>query len=132
MSIDVILNALDNTRKVGKDKYRAPCPVHNGTDRNLMISERRDGSVGAYCFVCGANGLDVVDSLMLNKSELFPPDSDYKAPVITKQMQSEEVQDKLVIAMSQKSDNLTLADKRRIKLAEARLQGLAEIRSRAD
>lgn len=124
MSIDNILGSLDNVRQSGKAKWRAPCPVHKGKDRNLMISERSDGSVGCYCFVCGAGGPDVMQSLGLDLKEIFAPDSEYRRPVITKKMQEEEKMDRLVVEMAKVTPPTTLADKRRVQLAEARLEGI--------
>ena len=124
MSIDNILGSLDNVRQSGKAKWRAPCPVHKGKDRNLMISERSDGSVGCYCFVCGAGGLDVAESLGLPVSEIFAPDSKYERPVITKKMQEEEKMDRLVIEMAKVNPPKTLEDTRRVQLAQARLEGI--------
>jgi hypothetical protein len=131
VSIESVLAALPRYKKFG-NKYRAPCPVHNGKDLNLMLSERRDGSVGGYCFVCGCSAVDVADALGLNKDEVFAPDSDYKRPVISRDMQEKEVQDKLIVEMAKVSPPTTLADKRRVQLAHSRLQGIAEMRSRAN
>ena len=124
MSIDNILGSLDNVRKSGNAKWRAPCPVHKGKDRNLMISERSDGSVGCYCFVCGAGGPDVMQSLGLDLKEIFAPDSEYQRPVITKKMQEEEKVDRLVIEMAKVNPPKTLEDTRRVQLAQARLEGI--------
>lgn len=128
MSIDNILNSLDRVRKSGRNKWRAPCPVHGGKDLNMIISERSDGSVGAHCFVCGANGVDLVDNLALDRSEIFAPDSEYKKPVITRQMLEEEQMDRVILAMAENTPPQTLADKRRVKVAQARLEGLDEKR----
>lgn len=127
MSIEVILNALPRYRQYGK-KWRAPCPVHDGKDLNLMLSERSDGSVGGYCFVCGANAVDVADALGVDKKEVFAPDSEYKRPVISREMEQHEREDKLVIMMAEQNPPQTLADKRRVKLAHARLEGIQRLR----
>jgi hypothetical protein len=124
VSIENILGSLDNVRKSGNSKWRAPCPVHKGKDRNLMISERSDGSVGCYCFVCGAGGPDVMQSLGLDLKEIFAPDSEYQRPVITKKMQEEETMDRLVIEMAKVNPPKTLEDTRRVQLAQARLEGI--------
>ena len=130
MSVETILARLDRVRKSGANKWRTPCLVHGGKDMNMIISERSDGSVGAYCFVCGCSAVDLADTLGLDRSEVFAPDSDYKAPVITKQMQSEEQQDRMIVAMAAVTPPVTLADKRRVQLAHARLEGISELRSR--
>jgi len=124
VSIENILGSLDNVRKSGNSKWRAPCPVHKGKDRNLMISERSDGSVGCYCFVCGAGGPDVMQSLGLDLKEIFAPDSEYQRPVITNKMQEEETMDRLVIEMAKVNPPKTLEDTRRVQLAQARLEGI--------
>lgn len=131
MAIETILRALPIYKNYGKN-FRAPCPVHDGKDMNLMLSERPDGSVGAHCFVCGANGLAVVDALSVDRKELFPPDDGYEPPRFSREMQITEAQDQLVIAMAENRprESLSLEDKRRIKLAEARLEGIQEIKDR--
>lgn len=133
MSIEAILHALPIFKNYGK-KFRAPCPVHDGKDMNLMISERQDGSVGAYCFVCGANGLAVVDALGVDRKELFPADQDYERPVFTREMKITEAQDQLVVAMAEHRawDSMSLQDKRRVKLAKSRLESFDEMRSRTE
>jgi len=127
MAIEAILNALPKYKKYGK-KFRAPCPVHDGKDFNMMISERSDGSVGAYCFVCGASGLSLVDALGVNRSELFPPDSEYQRQPVTKDMRDKYAQDALVVAMAEKVsfNDMSLADQRRVKLAKARMEGIEQ------
>ena len=133
MAIEAILHALPIFKNYGK-KFRAPCPVHDGKDMNLMISERDDGSVGAHCFVCGANGLAVVDALGVDRNELFPTNLEYDRPVFTREMTITEAQDRLVLSMAEKRprETLTLIDKRRIKLARSRVESFDEIRARAE
>jgi len=127
MAIEAILNALPIYKNYG-NKFRAPCPVHDGKDMNLMISERSDGSVGAHCFVCGANGLAVVDALGVKRSELFPPDSEYKRQPVTNDMRATYAQDAMVVAMAEKmpEGSMSLVDKRRLKLAKARMEGFEQ------
>ena len=62
---------------------------------------------------------------------MFAPDSDYRPPVISRQMQEDEMQDKLIVEMAKVNPPQTLADKRHVQLAHARLQGIAELRSRS-
>lgn len=128
MSIDTILNKFERVRKSGRNKWRVPCPVHGGKDFNMIISERSDGSVGAYCFVCGGSAVDVANHYGLDLKEIFAPDSDYKAPVITRQMLEDEQMDRMILAMAENTPPQTLADKRRVKMAQARLEGIEEKR----
>ena len=87
MTVQTILNRLDKVRNSGQDKWRIPCPVHNGKDFNMSIKECSDGTVLAHCFVCGADGPALCEALGLPLAEIFPPDNNYVRPVITKKMQ---------------------------------------------
>ena len=128
MTIHNVLARLDRVSPAGKDKWRSPCPVHNGKDRNLMISERSDGSVGVHCFVCGADGPKLCEAIGLPLKEIFSPDNDYVAPVFTKKMQDEELMDSMVIDIAssdiENGKRLTWEDRKRIRLANARLEGI--------
>jgi len=133
MAIETFLNALPKYVKAG-DKFRAPCPVHGGKDNNLMINERQDGSVRCYCFVCGATALPVADALSIARKECFPEDNGYKRPAFTREMQTTEAQDRLVVAMADAKpwDSLSLQDKRRVKLAKSRIESFEEMRARSE
>jgi hypothetical protein len=129
MSVQTILNRLDKVRNSGQDKWRIPCPVHNGKDYNMSIKECADGTVLAHCFVCGADGPALCDALGLPKSEIFPPESRYIKPAITKKMQQEALEDEFVISIASQQRKLTLEDKRRLRLAKARLEGIEQIKN---
>lgn len=72
-----MLDYLDRVRKAGLDRWRAPCPVHNGKDRNLAITLKPDGTYVAYCHVCGCNQNDVAQTLRIPLQEIYP---DYRKP----------------------------------------------------
>ena len=126
MTIETILNALPKTRTAGDHKWRAPCPVHQGKDLNMMLSERSDGSVGVHCFVCGATGIEVVEALGLPVKELFADDSGYQPPKINRQMKQQAMEDEMVLMIANNpNQKLTLEDKRRIRLARHRLASIS-------
>lgn len=133
MTIQNVLSRLDRVVPAGKDKWRAPCPVHNGKDRNLMVSERSDGSVGAHCFVCGAKGPEVCEALGLALKEIFSPDSEYVHNVYTSKMREQELEDSMVLSIAESDQSngrrLTWEDKKRIRLAKARLEGINALKS---
>lgn len=133
MTIQNVLARLDRVVPSGKDRWRAPCPVHNGKDRNLMISERSDGSVGAHCFVCGATGPQLCDALGLPLKEIFAPDSEYVRQPYSAKMREQELEDSMVLTIAesdQKSGKrLSWEDKKRIRLAKARLEGINSLKS---
>ena len=131
MPVDNILARLEKVKIAGQDKWRAVCPVHGGKNRNLMISERSDKSVGIHCFVCGATGLDLMDTLGMPVSEIFSPDSNYVRPVITRQMTQQRLEDDLVLSIAEndkaKGRKLSLDDKKRVRLARHRINGINTI-----
>ena len=129
MTVQAILNRLDKVRSSGQDKWRIPCPVHNGKDYNMSIKECSDGTVLAHCFVCGADGPALCEALGLPLAEIFPPDNDYVRPAITKRMQQEALEDEFVISIASQQRKLTLEDKRRLRLAKARLEGIEQIKN---
>jgi len=129
MTVQTILNHFDKVRNSGQDKWRVPCPVHNGKDYNMSIKECSDGTVLAHCFVCGADGPKLVEALGLSMSEIFPPNQDYIRPVLTKKMQQEALEDEIVLSIANQSRTLSLDDKRRVRLAKARLEGIQQIKN---
>ena len=134
MSVHNILQRLERVQQAGKSRWRAPCPVHQGKDRNLIVSERTDGSVGAHCFVCGAGGPELVEALGLPIKEIFSPDSDYVRPAVTAKMYEEKLADEMVMLMYNQEiragRRVSWEDKKRVRLAQARLEGISAIQSR--
>jgi hypothetical protein len=128
MPVDYILARLEKVQPLGQDKWRSVCPVHGGKHRNLMISERPDRSVGVHCFVCGATGVDLMETLGMPLSEIFAPDSNYVRPVVTRQMTQQRLEDDLVLLIAEndkaKGSKLSLEDKKRVRLARHRINGI--------
>lgn len=134
MALATILNSLPKSRNAGQGKYRAPCPVHQGKDFNLMLSEDATGKVGCHCFVCGANGVDVVEALGLSTKELFPPDDGYVRPVVTQKMREQYVEDGVysdIYRQESTTRKMTLEEKRRNRKAEARRVGIKQMQERS-
>lgn len=62
----LILDALgNNVKPSGRDKWTARCPVHNDKDFAMSIKLLPDNRVIAVCHACGANGMQMVEALML-------------------------------------------------------------------
>jgi DNA primase len=71
MAVDVLLSRLSKVKKTGRDKWQACCPAHEDKTPSLTIRELDDGRILIHCFGgCGA--CDVMDSLGLEMTELFP------------------------------------------------------------
>ena len=129
MTVETILNKFNKVRNSGQDKWRVPCPVHNGKNFNMSIKECADGTVLAHCFVCGADGPKLAEALSLPLSEIFPPNQEYIRPVFSKRMQQEALEDEIVLSIANETRTLSLADKRRVRLAKARLEGIEQIKN---
>lgn len=70
MSLTNILNCLDKVTKTGNGSYKALCPCHAENTPSLTIKESGN-NIMCHCFGCGANGIEVVQALGLESSELF-------------------------------------------------------------
>lgn len=125
--MNYLLQALGDVKPAGNNKWMAICPVHGGNkNKALMISLRDDNSVGAHCFSCGANGLDLYRHLGLPLDEL----NGYKeyTQVVPREIQETYDTDKLIIriykADKEKGIEIGYKDERRYKLALSRKQGI--------
>jgi hypothetical protein len=72
MSADNILQRLDKVKKTGTGKWSARCPAHEDKGPSLAIKETDDGRVLLHCFA-GCSVGEIVDSLGISLSDLFPP-----------------------------------------------------------
>jgi len=78
MTAAALLDRLDGVKQTGPDRWIAKCPSHKDRSPSLSIREIDDGRVLLKCFAgCGA--LDVLDSLGLTWSALFPEGGHHSA-----------------------------------------------------
>lgn len=122
--LEEILNHLDKVKKTASG-YIACCPVHNDRNPSMSVTEK-DGVVLMHCFSCGANGLDVANSLQISPSALF---TDVMMPVtMTRRLKSDLQTDAYVISIyestKQSNGRLTYNDFKRYKLARERIKVL--------
>lgn len=122
--LEEILNHLDKVKKTSSG-YIACCPVHNDRNPSMSVTEK-DGVVLMHCFSCGANGLDVANSLQISPSALF---TDVMMPVtMTRRLKSDLQTDAYVISIyestKQSNGRLTYNDFKRYKLARERIKVL--------
>ena len=122
--LEEILNHLDKVKKTPSG-YIACCPVHDDKNPSMSVTEK-DGVVLMHCFSCGANGLDVANSLQISPSALF---TDVMMPVtMTRRLKSDLQTDAYVISIyestKQSNGRLTYNDFKRYKLARERIKVL--------
>lgn len=125
-----LINALgSNIKERGRDRWVARCPVHNDKDFAMSISQAVDGSVIAHCHACGANGLDLYQSLGLDLDELFGGrERDYFA--IPSEIKESYELDLWVLMIGcsdyKKGISISYKDKKRLRLARARVKGIED------
>lgn len=72
MGVDLVLNALERPKKVGKATWRANCPCCGGKNgHKFVVKESADGRVLLKCFA-GCDVYSIVSALGLNMTDLFP------------------------------------------------------------
>ncbi len=71
VSIDQFVTLLDKVRKTGNG-YRAVCPAHQGTNVNLAIWTRDDGSIGVRCYSHGCDRKEVVEATGYTLQDYYP------------------------------------------------------------
>jgi len=123
-----LLNAINHDYKRSGSKLMIRCPVHNDSDYAMMVSQREDGSVGAHCFACGANGLDLYKHLRLPLDEL--QGGKERRTVVPNDIRDTHTTDKLVIAIYQaakeRGEKIRYTDEKRYRLAVARKKGIED------
>lgn len=75
-----LIDRLDGVRSTGKGSWVAKCPAHEDRSPSLSVTEKDDGRVLLYCHAgCGA--ADVLTSVGLEFSDLYPPSNEARPPV---------------------------------------------------
>lgn len=132
MSMSDILPLLSKVKRFGKT-YRFPCPIHQGKDNNMVMSER-DGVIGIHCFVCNANGVDLCRHLGLHAKVLFPEDS-WTLPNVSRETPDEYIEQyffsRMWVSIAENTDHklwkpLTLDEKRKLRKHKARIINLTK------
>lgn len=127
-----LLNALDwNIKPAGRDKWTARCPVHGDKDYAMSIKQIGDGSVLAHCHACGANGYDLYTSLGLELDELFggkklDKGKDYAPSKVKREYEVDKMAVDIFDNCVKKGEKFNLEDKRRYRLATARIEGVKQ------
>lgn len=70
--IDALLCRFDGVKQTGRDTWIAKCSAHIDRSPSLSVREAEDGRILVHCFT-GCATEDVLDSIGLTFSDLFPP-----------------------------------------------------------
>lgn len=71
MSAESLISRLDKVKATGSGRWQAKCPAHADNGPSLSIRELDDGRILVHCFA-GCSAIDVVESVGLEISDLFP------------------------------------------------------------
>jgi len=123
---ETILERLEMVRKTGSSKWIARCPAHNDGTPSLSVTEIDSGNrVLIHCHGgCGA--LDVLESIGLDWSALYPDDQDRYRPLY-RSNQDQRAIDDMIVAIAQarrdKGERLSETDKQALIQAKLRAIG---------
>ena len=126
MKAEKLLERLEMVRKTGTGKWIARCPAHDDGTPSLSVTEIEGGNrLLIHCHAnCGA--LDVLESIGLDWSALYPDDSDNRYRPLYRSNQDQKAIDDMIIAIAQarrdKGERLNEVDKQ--ALIQAKLRAL--------
>tara|TARA_R110002012_G_scaffold196220_5_gene364538 strand:+ start:4472 stop:4858 length:387 start_codon:yes stop_codon:yes gene_type:complete len=124
---ETILERLEMVRKTGSSKWIARCPAHDDGTPSLSVTEIEGGNrVLIHCHGgCGA--LDVLESIGLDWSALYPDDSDNRYRPLYRSNQDQKAIDDMIVAIAQakrdKGERLNESDKQALIQAKLRAIG---------
>lgn len=78
-NLQLLLNQLHKIKKTGRDQYIACCPSHKDKSPSLAIRDD-NGKILLRCFA-GCSAHEIVSSIGLSLSDLFPKESSYSKPI---------------------------------------------------
>ena len=124
---ETILERLEMVRKTGNSKWIARCPAHDDGTPSLSVTEIDSGNrVLIHCHGgCGA--LDVLESIGLGWSALYPDDSENRYRPLWRSNQDQRAIDDMIVAIAQarrdKGERLSESDKQALIQAKLRTIG---------
>ena len=125
MKAEIILERLDMVRKTGSNKWIARCPAQQDGTPSLSVTEVSNGErVLIHCHAgCGA--LDILESVGLDWSALYPEGENYSP--LFKNTREQQAIDDMVVAIAQakraKGERLSEQDKQALIQAKLRTVG---------
>ena len=125
MKAEIILERLEMVRKTGSNKWIARCPAHQDGTPSLSVTEVSNGErVLIHCHAgCGA--LDILESVGLDWSALYPEGENYSP--LFKNTREQQAIDDMVVAIAQakraKGERLSEQDKQALIQAKLRTVG---------
>jgi hypothetical protein len=106
------IGRLDSARCVGKGRWVARCPSHNGVGRSLSIREADNGAILLHCWAHGCSAADITHALALTVTDLFPQRRRHHSPPLPgpERLQFVQVRDAARVLASESMVVLVAAD----------------------
>jgi DNA primase len=126
MKAEKLLERLEMVRKTGTGKWIARCPAHDDGTPSLSVTEIDSGNrVLIHCHGgCGA--LDVLESIGLDWSALYPDDAERYRPLWRSNTEQKAIDEMIIIiaeAKRDKGERLNEVDKQALIQAKIRALG---------
>lgn len=130
-TLDYILCRLDRVRCSSQNQWMACCPAHDDKSPSLSIKATDEGKILLYCFA-GCSTQDIVDSLGLRMTDLFPPQTEQEIQERRRQGHRELYEKEVFIANialadTQAGKTLSDVDADRARLALERMEKLEKL-----
>ncbi len=74
------ISRMDGVRQTAPGQWIAKCPGHDDNSPSLSVKETDDGTILIHCFA-GCSAQQIVESVGLELSDLFPPCETYSGPI---------------------------------------------------
>jgi len=124
MRAQKLLDRLEFYRPTGKSTFLGICPAHNDRSPSLRITQCDDSRVLIHCYAgCGAS--DILDSLGLKWSDLFPDSENYSQHWSVKKKEQETIEEwVLKLAESDLKAGKRLSEKQKELVKQAKIKRL--------
>ena len=122
---EIITQRLEMVRKTGSNKWIARCPAHQDGTPSLSITEVSNGErVLIHCHAgCGA--LDILESIGLDWSALYPEGENY-SPLFKNTREQRAIDDMVVaIAQAKRAKGERLSEQDKQALIQAKLRAIS-------
>ena len=74
MDVNLLLDRLDKVKPSGANRWRSCCPAHGGDNATSLQISEVDGRILIHCFAYGCGSTEILESIGLDHSAIYPDD----------------------------------------------------------
>jgi len=126
MKSEKLLERLEMVRKTGTGKWIARCPAHDDGTPSLSVTEIESGNRLLIHCHGGCGALDVLESIGLDWSALYPEDQDRYRPMWRSNHEQKAIDEMIIViaeAKRERGERLNEVDKQALIQAKLRAIG---------